>query len=236
LFSIHSNDDDGYYGRKISSSTYITTIEWLAKNCYIDIYARVHDYNEYNNNKDNKEEEKVREVYSQPLKYCEVCRHLKLDYRKYYCYTDKGKNRQIITICTECFRRYQKIRYDLFGKPTGVIAISDKSKVESLIMCALRLALVGNRKFKGNVRGGSSNGSGISISALAASATTSATEDDADIYLSPEYNNIFYTATANAFDHSPTVREYFHDNRSRTRSDNKSLWPLRYQAYKEFGI
>ena len=86
-----------------------------------------------------------------------------------------------------------------------------------------------NRKFKGNVRGGSSNSSGISIS-------KSATEDYADIYLNPEYDNTFYTLTANAFDHSPTVRKYFHDNRSRISPKNKSLWPLRYQAYKEYGI
>jgi hypothetical protein len=209
LLEQNDDDDDGYYSRKTPSST-ITTIEWLAQNCYIDTsnLTSVGDF----------------------FRYCDICRHHKTESSKGYCYTDRGKNRQVITICSECLRRYQQERYQLFGKPTGVIAISLKSRVECLIMCALRLALMNNRKIKGNVRRRSgSNSSGISIS-------KSAIEDDADIYLSPEYDNIFYTATANAFDHSPTVREYFHDNRSRIKPDNKSLWPLRYQAYKEYGI
>jgi hypothetical protein len=57
-------------------------------------------------------------------------------------------------------------------------------------------------------------------------------EDDAD----DDNGNIFYDAIANAFDHSQRVRKYFHDDRSRTQSDNKRLWLLRYQSYKEFGI
>jgi hypothetical protein len=62
--------------------------------------------------------------------------------------------------------------------------------------------------------------------------------DTADIHLNPEYDNvsIFYAATVNSFDHSQTVREYFHNNRSRINPNNKSLWPLCHQAYKEFGI
>jgi hypothetical protein len=39
-----------------------------------------------------------------------------------------GINRQQITICDECLRRYQEKRYEFFGfgKPTGVIAVSVK--------------------------------------------------------------------------------------------------------------
>lgn len=168
----NDDDNDGYYGRKKPSST-ITTIEWLAQNCYIDTSSiiSVGDF----------------------FRYCDICGHYKTESSKGYCYRDKGKNRQVITICIECLRRYQQERYQRFGKPTGVIAVSVKFRVECLIMSALRLALMDNRKFKGNVRGGSSNSSGISIS-------KSATEDYADIYLNPEYGNIFYTATANAFD------------------------------------
>jgi hypothetical protein len=210
LLEQNDDEDDGYYSRKIPSST-ITTIEWLAQNCYIDTSSltSVGDF----------------------FRYCEVCRDHKTKCSKGYSYNNHGINRQQITICDECLRRYREKRYELFGfgKPTGVIAVSVKFRVECLIMSALRLALMNNRKFKGNVRGGSSNGSSISIS-------KSATEDDADIYLSPEYYNIFYTAIANALDHSPTVREYFHDNRSRIKPDNKSLWPLHYQAYKEYGV
>ena len=236
IFTELLEKDDCYYGRKIPYSTYITA-EWLAQNCYVDIYAMVHDYNNYYyDNNIIKENGRVREEeYSHPLKYCEVCRHLKLDYRKYYCYTDKGKNRQIITICTECLRRYQQKRYELVGKPTGVIAISDKSKVEGLIMAALRLAFVNNTRTKRNRRRGSDGNSSNSNSSVSA---TIVVTDAPEIQLDHEYekDNIFYTAAINAFDHSQTVREYFHNNPSRINPKNKSLWPLRYQAYKQFGI
>jgi hypothetical protein len=70
------------------------------------IYATIHGYNNYyyNNNRSNiEEQEKEREEeYSMSPKYCEVCRYFKLDYCKYYCYTDNGKNRQIVTICIDC--------------------------------------------------------------------------------------------------------------------------------------
>jgi hypothetical protein len=97
-----------------------------------------------------------------------------------------------------------------------------RDQVEDVIMSALRLAFMKKGKIKGS-----------SMSAAAAD----------DIHINPKDNdnddnndNIFYDAAANAFDHSPTVREYFHDNHSRTQSSNKRLWPLRYQAYKEYGI
>jgi hypothetical protein len=231
-------DNDDHCSRVTPYSSIYITPEWLAQNCYVDIYASVHGYNDrYYDNNIIKENDKVREEeeYSHPLKYCEVCRHLKLDYRKYCCYTDNGKNRQIITICIDCFRRYQEKRYELFGKPTGVIAVSDKSKVEGLIMCALRLALMNNGKATRNAR--SINGG----SSSSVSTSTTVVTNNADIHLNPEYNDdddniFFYTAAANAFDHSPTIREYFHHDRSRINPKNKSLWPLRYRAYKEFGI
>jgi hypothetical protein len=98
-------------------------------------------------------------------------------------------------------------------------------------MSALRLALINNGKIKRNTRKSNSN------SSMSTLASTIANDD---IYLNPEHYNdeniLFYAAVANAFDHSPTVREYFHNNRSRTQSDNKTLWPLHYQAYKEYGI
>jgi hypothetical protein len=161
------------------------TPEWLAQKCYIDTYAQVHDYNNYYYNTNISNEEKERE-YSAPQQYCEVCRYLKLDYRKYYCYTDKGKNRQIITICTDCFRRYQEKRFQLFGKPTGVIAVSDKSKVECLIMAALRLAVANSKTIQTNRRRSNSNNN-ISSSVSTTTATTAT--DDVDIHLNPEYDN-----------------------------------------------
>jgi hypothetical protein len=236
-------DKDDYYCSRVtpSSSTITITSDWLAQNCYIDTYDMVDGYhnNYYNNRSNEKGEEKGRKYSSLSLSscYCEVCRQLKLDYHKYYCYTDKGKNRQIITICTECFRRYQEKRYELFGKPAGVIAISVISRGERLIIYALRLALANNREIKRNTRRNISNCGSSSVSSA-----TAAMQDNVDTHLNPEYDNddnsisFFYAAATNAFDHSETVREYFHHDRSRIRPSNKSLWPLRYRAYKEYGV
>jgi hypothetical protein len=95
-------------------------------------------------------------------------------------------------------------------------------------MCALRLALMNKRKTKRSTRGSSNS-----------SISTSATTDD-DVHLNPEYDNeiniFFYAAAANAFDHSPTIREYFCHDPSRISPKNKSLWPLRYQAYIQYGV
>jgi hypothetical protein len=101
-------------------------------------------------------------------------------------------------------------------------------------MYALRLTVALNRrKTKRDTRRGSSN----SDSSSSVSATIVVT-DDADIHLNPDYNNddnniFFYAATVNAFDHRSTVREYFHNSRSRINPNNKSLWPLRYRAYED---
>jgi len=48
--------------------------------------------------------------------------------------------------------------------------------------------------------------------------------------------DLFYAAVASTYDQSPVVREYLHNDRSRTRHHNKRLWPLRYQAFKEYRI
>lgn len=48
--------------------------------------------------------------------------------------------------------------------------------------------------------------------------------------------DLFYDAVALTYDQSPTVREYFHNDRSMTQPSNKRLWPLRYQAYKDYCI
>jgi hypothetical protein len=63
-----------------------------------------------------------------------------------------------------------------------------------------------------------------------------ATAHDNDHDSDNKGRDLFYAAVALTYDQSPVVREYFHNNRSRTRSDNKGLWPLRYQAFKEYGI
>jgi hypothetical protein len=49
-------------------------------------------------------------------------------------------------------------------------------------------------------------------------------------------SDLFYDAVALTYDQNPLVREYFHNDRSRTQPSNKGLWQLRYQAYKDYGI
>jgi hypothetical protein len=111
----------------------------------------VHGYNDRNRSRIEEQGKEGRE-HSAPSQYSEreSLQIFKTRLSQVYCYTDNSNNRQIITICTECFRRYQEKRYEIVGKPLGVIAISGKSKVERLIMCALRLALINNTRTKRN--------------------------------------------------------------------------------------
>ena len=119
---------------------------------------------------------------------------------RFHYYMNNGKNRQTMTMCMQqCYSDYQQKRYEFFGKPTGVIAISARNRVEDLIMATLEKM----------------------------HATADANDPDID----NKGGNLFYDAVQ-----SPLVREYFHNDRSRTRPSNKSLWPLRYQAFKDYGI
>jgi hypothetical protein len=59
-----------------------------------------------------------------------------------------------------------------------------------------------------------------------------------DIFDSDNNNNdgyLFFHAVRMAYDQSEYVRKYFRNNPSKINPDNKCLWPLRYQAYKEYG-
>ena len=106
-----------------------------------------------------------------------------------------------------CYYDYEQKRYELLGsgRPTGVIAIGTRGKVEDQIMATLE-----------------------KMHATAADANDS-DSDNKD-------GDLFYDAVALTYDQSPAVREYFHNDRSRTRHHNKRLWPLRYQAFKEYRI
>jgi hypothetical protein len=205
LLGQESNDNQSSSKRM----SHTITLEWLAHNCYIDTSSSAYDFfdNDFSsgNQKDSSQ-------------YCEVCKRCKLNYRKVYCYTDKGKDRQRITICIGCLRRYEEKRYELFGKPSGVVAITATARVEEMIMTTLRMILMEKKDEK--------DGDKEKQSAAMEIVHTTAEDND----------NVFYDAVALTYDHSPVVHEYFHNDRSRTRLDNKSLWPLRYQAYKDYGI
>ena len=124
---------------------------------------------------------------------------------KFHNYMNNGKDRQTFTMCMQqCYSDYQQKRYKLFDKPTGVIAISARNRVEDLVMYTL-----------GKMH-----------------ATTDANDRDSD----NNDGDLFYDAVALTYDQSPVVREYFHNDRSRTQPSNKGLWSLGYQAYKDYGI
>ena len=63
-------------------------------------------------------------------------------------------------------------------------------------------------------------------------ATTDSNDRDSD----NNDSDLFYDAVALTYDQNPPVREYFHNDRSRTQPSNKGLWPLRYQSFEEYGV
>jgi len=214
----HSNDDESSR-KEISSHTFTT--EWLVQNCYIDTSSSASNFFDNEFSSENQEDSS---------RYCEVCKQYKQNYRKVYSYTNNGKNRQQITLCIDCLRKYEEKRYELFGKPSGVVAITAIARVEEMIMTKLRTVLMNKReKEEDNKK-------------QAATTTTpmviihTATEGDFTINTSEKNEDLFYDAVALTYDQSPAVREYFHNDRSMTRPSNKRLWPVRYQAFKEFGV
>jgi hypothetical protein len=179
-------------------------IEWLTHNCYIKF---AHEDQEYWNGDSHGEETNEDEDRIISYHICEVCRRSRPDWMRFHYYMNNGKNRQTMTMCMQqCYSDYQQKRYELLGsrKPTGVIAISARNRVEDLIMATLEKL----------------------------HATTDANDRDSD----NNDSDLFYDAVALTYDQSPAVREYFHNDRSRTQPSNKGLWQLRYQAYKDYGI
>jgi hypothetical protein len=81
-----------------SISPHTITNEWLAENCYIDTSSSAYDFDDDFGSGSQEDS----------CQYCEVCKHYKPNYHKVYCYTNKGKDRQRITICIDCLRKYQE--------------------------------------------------------------------------------------------------------------------------------
>ena len=105
----------------------------------------------------------------------------------------------------------------------GLIDIKTANKARSHIMLALKLVTKQLQQHNNNKKGTTSSSSTV-VATPAASNTY--TDDD----------HIFYDTVMTAYDQSQMVRDYFGNDASRIRPENKKLWPLRYQAYKEYGI
>jgi hypothetical protein len=219
LIEQYSNDDDS--SRKGICPHTVAT-EWLAQNCYIDTSSSAYDFFDNECRADDQEDSS---------QYCEVCKRCKLNYRKVYCYTNKGKERQRISICIDCLRKYEEKRYELVGKPRGVVAITAIARMEEMIMTTLRMILMKKKYDKEE-----DDEEQEKQRAATAMVVLHTTDGDATINTGEDNDDLFYDAVALTYALNPMVREYFHNERSRIRPDNKRLWPLRYHTFKEDGI
>jgi hypothetical protein len=231
-----------------TTTTAAPDIESLVTDYYVDSSRFIHYdddgkkqqwKNEYEDNDDG--------CGSFSYRYCDICRLNRADWLKYYCYSNKGLNRQLITICIKCLDKYNQIDHKqrlqrLLLKQQqfvaennnnaclnnnnndrnrkckvtigGIIDIKTADKTRNHIMLTLKLAINTNKK-KNSV------------------ATTTASNFDAD---DASDDHLFYDAVRMAYDQSGDVRRYFRNNPSRINPQNKGLWPLRYQSYKQFGL
>jgi hypothetical protein len=108
----------------------------------------------------------------------------------------------------------------------GLIDIKNANKARDHIMLALKLIS------KWLNKNGSSKSSDIIISSssrcyyYAAISAAGIPDDD----------KLFYDTVMTVYDQSQMVRDYFGNDASSIRPEDKKLWPLRYQAYMQFGI
>jgi hypothetical protein len=234
---------------KTTSTTTAPDIESLVRDYYIHSSGFIHDHDDYDNTKKQQQEwsngENDNNSNSFSYRYCDICRLDRADWLKYYCYSNKGLNRQLITICIKCLDKYNHIDHKqrlqrLLEQQRfvaennaclnngnrqhtvtigGVIDIKTADNAKDQIMLLLACILAINSKSRKK----------ISIIATIASNPDSDDVNDDEDYL-------FYSAVRMAYDQSEDVRKYFCNNPSRISSKNKGLWPLRYQAYRQFGI
>jgi hypothetical protein len=198
-------------------------IESLVRDYYIDSSRFIYD-DDYDNTKkqqhqqewSNGEHEDDRDDSSFCYRYCDICMLDRADWLKYYCYSNKGLNRQLITICLKCMDKYKHKKYEpqlqrlerfvdennaclnnSNGQRTvtigGVIDIETADKAKEKIMLALKLAMNANNNNKKN-----------------SSAITSDVDDD---YL-------FCRAVRMAYDQSELVHIYFRNNPSKISANN----------------
>jgi hypothetical protein len=232
-------------------------IESLIRDYYIDSSRFIYDDDDdYDNTKKHQQEwsNEYDNSTSFSYRYCDVSRLDRADWLKYYWYSNKGTNRQLITICTKCLDTYNHKEYERKlrrlerlvadnnaclnngnGKYAviigGVIDIKTAYKAKDRIMLAFKLAI-------------NSNNDNERKNTIDADSTTNIASNfdydyDDDVVSNNNNNNndeLFYNAVRMAYDQSEDVRRYFRNNASRINPNNKRLWPLRYQAYKQFGI
>jgi hypothetical protein len=149
--------------------------------------------------------------------------------------TSHKVNRQLITICTKCLDEYNHKGYErklqqlqqfvtennaCLNNSNGQGGVTADSTKDN-IMLAFKLLVIN-----------SNNNNEKKNTITAITATTSIVSNfDSD---NDDGGCLFYHAVRMAYDQSEDVRTYFRNHPSKINPENKSLWPLRYQAYKEY--
>jgi hypothetical protein len=96
-------------------------IESLVRDYYIDSSRFIYYDDYYDNTKkqqhqqewSNEEHEDDRDDSSSfCYRYCDICMLDRAGWLKYYCYGNKGLNRQLITICLKCMDKYNHKKYE----------------------------------------------------------------------------------------------------------------------------
>jgi hypothetical protein len=238
----------GYYNNS-NNNNISSIIKYLVENCYIDTLTMISEY------------EDVTEVCGdyRPDWFKAYC------YFRYNNTNDNGCvssgsgnqnisstshkiNRRQITIYTKCLDDYNHKGYERklqrlqqFADENnaclnnsnarrrvtigGVIDIktADSAKDNIMLACSKLLLAVNannNNEKKKN-----------SIDAAVITSIDSNFESDNN-----DDGCLFYHAVRMTYDQSEDVRTYFRNNPSKINPNNKSLWPLRYQAYKEYCV
>jgi hypothetical protein len=117
----------------------------------------------------------------------EVCRSSRSDWMKFHNYMKNGKDRQTITMCMQqCYSDYQQKRYELLGSRKPTGSIDITARAR---VEDLIMSTLGDMHL-----------------------TADANDPDSD----NKDSDLFYDAVALTYDQSHAVREYFHNDRSKT--------------------
>jgi hypothetical protein len=170
------------------------------------------------------------------------------------CYSNGGLEKREIVICKWCLSKYTRAA-GVGGKPivVGVQSITTRHYDEQHILAVLKSVIAAipttttttttEEAVAAAAVAAASSYSSLSIAQLRQSAAAAAEEEAAAAEASAAAANsipndfIFYKAVKLAYDTSRMIKtRYFKSDPSRIGPDNKFLWPLRYQAYKRFGV
>jgi hypothetical protein len=95
---------------RMATTTAASDIDSLVRDYYIDSSNFIHQEEDDKRQQGWSNEYKEEDIVS--YRYCDICRLDRADRLKFYCYSNKGLNRQLITICSKCFHKYNHKKYE----------------------------------------------------------------------------------------------------------------------------